>query len=573
MKTYSRSRFLPGLLVALALIGAATPQSARAQDAANSTQIAPPPIAATAPVAVDERSIKSKLAERPTAGDAAGDATGVMDDAANAGGAMTSAMKASIGQNGGAGFGFLGEAVGQNRIAINMVWLILCGVLVMFMQAGFALVETGFTRAKNATHTFMLNFGVYFLGMLGYWACGFALQMGNVGAIANLGGTAPLAGGSAVAIPGLGTIFAFKGFFLAGDSYDVGVYALFLFQMVFMDAMVTIPTGAMAERFKFSAFIPYCFFGSMLLYPLMGHWAWGGGWLSQIGNTWGLGCGYVDFAGSGVVHAMGGFCGLAGAMVLGPRIGKFNQDGSGNAIPGHNIPLALLGAMILAFGWFGFNAGSTLGASGAGNLRIGVIATNTMLASASGGFIAMLITYWQTRRPDPTMVANGFLGGLVAITAPCAFVGAPISVLIGGIAGGLVCVSVAFVDKLFVDDPVGAVSVHGVCGLWGLISVGLFADGVYGNGWNGTANVPLKGLLMGGGFGQLGAQLVGCVTIIVWAFGLSLLFFKALDAVMGIRSRPEDEIMGLDVPEMGVLAYPTFPTETELELSASYVEA
>ena len=516
-------------------------------------------------------------AERPTAGDAAGDKTGVMDDAANGGAMMSPEMKKSIADNGGNGFVFLGEAVGQNRVAINMVWMILCGVLVMFMQGGFALLETGFTRAKNATHTFMLNLGVYFLGMLGYWACGFALQMGNAGAVANLGGTAPLNHSAAVGIPGLGTLFATRGFFLSGDSYDVGVYALFLFQMVFMDTMVTIPTGAMAERWKFSAFIPYCFFASMLLYPLFGHWAWGGGWLSQIGNTWHLGCGYVDFAGSGVVHAIGGFCGLAGAMVLGPRIGKFNRDGSGNAIPGHNIPIALFGAIVLAFGWFGFNAGSTLGAAGAGNLRIGVIATNTMLASAAGGAMAMLVMYWQTRRPDPTMIANGFLGGLVAITAPCAFVGAPIAVLIGAIAGGLVCWSVGFVDKLFVDDPVGAVSVHGVCGMWGLLAVGLFADGTFGNGWNGTVvngtGVALKGLFMGGGFGQLGAQLTGCVTIIVWAFGLSLMFFKALDAIIGIRSRPEDEIAGLDVPEMGVLAYPTFPTETEMELSTSYVEA
>ena len=513
---------------------------------------------------------------RPTTGDPSGTQTGVMDDAANAQTTMPPEMKASIVQNGGSGFTFLAEATGQNRIAINMTWVILCGVLVMFMQAGFALVEVGFTRAKNATHTFMLNFGVYFLGMLGFWAVGFGLMMGNAGSITNLGGTAALAQGAAVGIPNFGTLFATKGFFLSGDSYDIGVYALFMFQMVFMDTMVTIPTGAMAERFKYGAFIVYCFFGSMLLYPIFGHWAWGGGWLSQLGNNFGLGAGYIDFAGSGVVHMVGGFCGLAGAMVLGPRIGKFSREGIPSAIPGHNVPFALLGALILGFGWFGFNAGSTLGVAGAGNLRVAVIATNTMLASAAGGAVALALMYLWTRKPDPTMVANGFLAGMVSITAACAFVSAPIAVLIGAIGGVIVCYGVQLVDKIFVDDPCGAVSVHGFAGFWGVLAVGIFADGTFGAGYNGTlvngTGVEVRGLLMGGGFGQLGAQLIGGLVAIAWAFGLSLLFFKVLDGIMGIRSAPEDEIGGLDIPEMGILAYPTFPTETEMELSAAYYD-
>src|SRR6266852_8772209 len=272
--------------------------------------------------------------------------------------------------------------VGHNKIAINIVWTLITGFLVMFMQAGFALVETGFCRAKNAAHTMSMNFMVYALGMLGYWICGFALQMGGVGAVASLGGTPPLTHEFTVTLLGhpFG-LFGTKGFFLGPDVYDVGVFALFLFQMVFMDTTATIPTGAMAERWKWSSFCVYGLFVSTLVYPVFANWAWGGGWLSQLGAV-GLGKGYIDFAGSGVVHAVGGWCGLAGAIVLGARLGKYNRDGSSNTIPGHNLVLALLGCFILAFGWFGFNPGSTLGASGNGDLRIGIIAVNTMLAGA-----------------------------------------------------------------------------------------------------------------------------------------------------------------------------------------------
>lgn len=505
-------------------------------------------------------------------GDAAGDKTGGIEDIATGSGPLPEDVQARLATQSGKGMPLVAEAVGQNRVGINIMWTLLAAFMVMFMQAGFALVETGFTRAKNAAHTMLMNFSVYFLAILGFWIAGFAIMLGNAGEISNLGGTVPLAGGHAVSIPGLGTIFGTNGFFLAGTNYDIGVYVLFIFHMVFMDTAATIPTGAMAERWKFKAFIVYAFFMSLILYPVFAHWAWGGGWLSQLGNNFQLGVGYVDFAGSGVVHTVGGFCALAGAAVLGPRIGKFNKDGSSNAIPGHNLPFALLGTMILAFGWFGFNAGSTLGAAGAGNLRIGIVAVTTMLASAGGGAAAMIYLYWTTKRPDPTMIANGFLGGLVAITAPCAFVSAPIAVLIGAIAGVLVCLAVPFVDKLLIDDPVGAISVHGACGFWGVLCVGLFADGTYGNGFNGTVvngvAVPLKGLFMGGGFGQLGAQLVGGVTAVLWAFGASFLFFKIQDRIMGIRSHPEDEIEGLDIPETGILAYPSFSTETENELAA-----
>lgn len=455
----------------------------------------------------------------------------------------------------------LADGVGQNRIAINLMWTLITGFLVMFMQAGFALVETGFTRAKNASHTMLMNFLIYVIGLTGFWIAGFALMYGAM-PVASLGGTAGLDASKEVTINLLGKpfgLFAVNGWFLGGNVYDVGVYTIFLFQMVFMDTAATIPTGSMAERWNLKSFFIYGFFISMLLYPIFGNWAWGGGWLSQLGVNFGLGHGYVDFAGSGVVHAIGGTCALAGAMVLGPRIGRYNEDGSANAMPGHHIPMALLGTFILAFGWFGFNPGSTLGVAGGGLNRVGIIAVATMLASAGGALTAAAYMIFKTGKPDPTMVANGLLAGLVAITAPSGFVGATAGFIIGAIAGVLVCVSVETLDRLQIDDPVGAVSVHGVCGLFGVLCVGLFADGsaFYGGAWNGVSGA-VRGLFYGGS-GQLVAQLIGCLTIIVWGFGLSFLFFKLLDAVVGMRVPASVELEGLDATETGVLAYPEFP--------------
>src|SRR2546427_785229 len=289
---------------------------------------------------------------------------------------------------------------GQNRIAINFVWTLITGYLVMFMQAGFALVETGLCRAKNASHTMMMNFMVYGVGMLAYWVMGFALQMGGSAGV-GLGGVAPLSGEFTVNISGKPWgLFGTHGFFLTqGGSYDVGIMVLFLFQMVFMDTATTIVTGAAAERWKFAAFIVSTLFLGAITYPLYGNWAWGGGWLSQLGKNYGLGHGYCDFAGSGVVHAVGGMTALAVAMILGPRIGKYNRDGRANAIPGHDIVLVLTGCFILAFGWFGFNPGSTLAASGNGALRIGSIAVNTMLAGMVRAFSAVLLMLVRFRRP------------------------------------------------------------------------------------------------------------------------------------------------------------------------------
>jgi len=447
------------------------------------------------------------------------------------------------------------DVAGHNRISINMVWTLICGFLVMFMQAGFAMAETGFTRAKNAGHTMAMNFMVYGLGLLGYWICGFALQMGGVGGIATLGGAKALSSEFTVHLFGKDFgLFGTTGFFLGEKVYDASIFALFLFQMVFMDTTATIPTGSMAERWNMKSFFVYGLFVSGIIYPLYANWVWGGGWLSQLGSMFGLGHGHVDFAGSSVVHLTGGVCALAGAMVLGPRIGKFNKDGSPNPIPGHHIPMAVVGCFILAFGWFGFNAGSTLAGT---DLRIAVVATNTMLAGAGGAVSSWVYMWIRYGKPDISMSANGLLAGLVAITAPCAFVTAPVAVLIG-VIGGILCVlSVFFVERVLkVDDPVGAVSVHGANGAWGVLALGLFADGKYGDGFNGV-----KGCVTGlfyGDSSQFVAQCIGTLTNIVYVFVISYVFFKVLDAVVGLRVPRDQELEGLDQHEVAVTAYPDF---------------
>lgn len=446
----------------------------------------------------------------------------------------------------------IANAVGHNKIAINFIWALISGFLVMFMQAGFAMVETGFTRAKNVAHTMAMNFLVYAIGMIGFWICGFAFMFGGIGPIGALGGYDGLNRELSINLFGKNFgLLGLKGFFLSGASYDVAIFALFLFQMVFMDTAATIPTGAMAERWRFLPFVIFGFFISMFLYPIYGNWVWGGGWLSQLGVNFGLGHGHLDFAGSSVVHMVGGITALAGAMVIGPRLGKYGRDGSVNVIPGHNIPMAIVGTFILAFGWFGFNAGSTLAGT---DLRISIIAVNTMIASASGALASTVLVWSKFGKPDPSMMANGMLAGLVAITAPCAFVNSVSAFIIGAIAGLLVVGSVFYIDRVLkIDDPVGAISVHGVCGAWGCLALGLFADGTYGDGLNGIAG-NVKGLFYGDG-GQFLAQLIGVLTNFVFVFFVSYLFFKFIDKLIGLRVDPISEIEGLDIPEMGVPGY------------------
>jgi len=471
--------------------------------------------------------------------------------------------------------GDVANQVGQNKIGINFTWTLICGFLVMFMQAGFAMVEAGLCRVKNANHTYMMNFFVYGCGLFAYWILGFAIQMGGAAGNGNLGGLQPLAGEHTLSLFGkTWGVFGQTGMFLSGHSYDVGVMVIFLFQMVFMDTALTIVTGACAERWKFLTFSVSSVLMGAITYPLFANWAWGGGWLAQLGTNMGLGKGYADFAGSGVVHAVGGVTALACAMIVGPRIGKFNRDGSANAIIGHDISAVLIGCFILAFGWFGFNPGSTLGASGAGCLRIGSVAVNTMLAGCTGTFGALLYMWVMKGKPDASMSANGLLAGLVAITAPSGFVNPISSGIIGLVAGVLVCVSVAFVENtLKIDDPVGAISVHGACGLFGVISVGLFADGKsnYGGAWNGvTGNVT--GLFYGDA-SQLVAQLVGVSTLVGFVFGFSYALNWVLDIFLGQRVSAESELAGLDLPEMGQLGYPEFVFTPEPAMMTTAAQA
>jgi ammonium transporter, Amt family len=460
--------------------------------------------------------------------------------------------------------------VGQNKIAINFVWTLVTGFLVMFMQAGFAMVEAGLCRVKNANHTYMMNFMVYACGLFSYWIIGFAIQMGGAAGNGNLGGLQSLNAEHATSIFGkTWGLFGQTGFFLSGHTYDVGVMVIFLFQMVFMDTALTIVTGSCAERWKFLAFAVSSSIMGAITYPLYANWAWGGGWLSQLGVNNQLGKGYCDFAGSGVVHAVGGMTALAVCLIIGPRIGKFNRDGSSNPIIGHDISAVLIGCFILAFGWFGFNPGSTLGASAAGNLRIGTIAVDTMLAGCTGTFGALLYMWMKNGKVDASMCGNGLLAGLVAITAPSGFVSSVGACIIGFIAGILVCMSCWFVENVMkVDDPVGAISVHGTNGLWGVLSVGLLADGTsnYGGAWNGVTG-SVTGLFYGDAT-QLAAQLVGISTLIGFVFTFSFLLNLALEFFVGHRVSVETEVAGLDLPEMGQLGYPEFVFRPEPDVLA-----
>jgi ammonium transporter, Amt family len=437
-------------------------------------------------------------------------------------------------------------------VSANLVWTMVCGFMVMFMQAGFALVETGLTRSKNVAHTMAMNFLVYSIGILGFWALGFGLQMGGVGALGTFGGDASLSHEVAVTVGDKQWgLFGASGFFLPSAMFTPAVAATFFFQMVFMDTTATIPTGALAERWKFGSFIAFSFVISTLIYPIYANWVWGGGWLSALGKNYGLGHGHVDFAGSSVVHMTGGVAALVTCKLLGPRIGKYNADGSPNPVPGHNIPMAVLGTFILCFGWFGFNPGSTLAAT---DQRFVIVAVNTMLASASGAMAATLYAKLKFGKPDPTWMCNGVLAGLVAITAPCAFVSPGVALFIGAVSGFLVIAAALFIETtLKIDDPVGAIAVHGCNGTWGIVALGLFANGSYGEGFNGVPGT-VKGLFYGDS-GQLAASLIGIGANIAYVGAMAGLSFLLIGKLMGNRVSPEAELAGLDVPEMGVDGY------------------
>lgn len=457
----------------------------------------------------------------------------------------------------------------ENTVSLNALWVLLAGALVFFMQAGFALVETGFTRAKNVGHTMMMNMMVFCIGALGYYLTGFAFQFGGVNfsypatgglgawnfAPTTLGDWSGLVGHELV-LGGQHGVLGLSGFLIGGLTANFGLLVFFFFQMVFMDTAATIPTGSMAERCKFIGFVLMSLWVSMFIYPVVGNWVWGGGWLANLGRTMGLGNGAVDFAGSGVVHSIGGSVALAGAIVLGPRIGRFNKDGTANTIPGHSIPLGVLGTIILFFGWFGFNPGSSLAFVGAGHNLAILAAVNTLLAGAAGGCSAMAYAWLvgPSKKPDPGMSVNGILAGLVAITAPCAFVDTWAALVIGIVAGVIVCVAMVVLEKAKIDDPVGAVPVHFANGLWGVLSVGLFAMGNPDTaGWNGVAT-PVTGLFYGGTT-QILSQVAEAGAVVVFVFGLSYGFFTVLKRLKLLRSERAHELAGLDLPEMGVPGY------------------
>ncbi|MEW5772942.1 MAG: ammonium transporter [Thermodesulfobacteriota bacterium] len=402
----------------------------------------------------------------------------------------------------------------------NILWTMLAAFLVMFMQAGFALVEAGFTRAKNAGNIMMKNFLDFAAGVPIYFLVGYALMFGD-----DIGG---FLGGSGFALSGAAGL----------DADGMWTLAFWFFQSVFAATAATIVSGAMAERTRFGAYILVSIVITGLIYPISGHWAWGGGWLSSMG--------FLDFAGSTVVHSVGGWAALAGAMVLGPRLGKYSPDGKARAIPGHNIPMAGLGVFILWFGWFGFNAGSTVTADGA----IGYIAANTCLAGCAGMAAAMVTAWIRFGKPDMSMSMNGALAGLVAITAGCSEVSPVGALVIGFCAGILAVLSVVFVDQaLRIDDPVGAVSVHGVCGAFGTLMVGLFASPDFGSA---------AGLFYGGGIGLFVTQLIGVAAVFVWAFGAGFILMQVLKVSFGLRASAEEELKGLDITEHGSEAYSGF---------------
>ena len=403
---------------------------------------------------------------------------------------------------------------------LNIVWTCVAAFLVFFMQAGFAMVEAGFTRAKNAINIMMKNLMDFSIGTLAFYLVGFGLMFGA---------TKGLVGSS---------LFGFAGVDPAGSGWE---WTFLIFQTVFAGTAATIVSGAMAERTKFSGYLMYSVFICALIYPIFGKWAWGSLLLGDEGAGWLEGLGFCDFAGSTVVHSIGGWLALAGAIVLGPRLGKYTADKKARAIPGHNVSLAALGVFILWFGWFGFNPGSTTTGDGS----IGRIAVTTNLAAATGAIMAMFTAWRAIGKPDASMALNGALAGLVGITAGCATVSPVGAILIGGVAGVLVVGSVVFIDKVLrIDDPVGAVSVHGVCGAWGTLACGLFnLDG---------------GLFYGGGAKQLAVQLVGVGTAFAWAFGLGLVLFLAIKHTIGLRVTPEEELRGLDITEHGMEAYSGF---------------
>ena len=409
---------------------------------------------------------------------------------------------------------------------INIVWVFVASCLVMFMQAGFAILETGFTRSKNANNVLMKNLMDFCIGSIAFFVLGFGLMFGN-----DAGG---IIGTSGFINPTGLNLQAFK---------DLSPTVYLFFQTVFCATAATIVSGAMAERTKFKAYLLYTLIISLCIYPVSGHWIWGGGWLAKLG--------FVDYAGSAAVHTVGGVAALMGAIALGPRIGKYNKDGSSNAIPGHNIPLGALGVFVLWFCWFGFNPGSSLEAA----TYVGHTALTTNLAACTATIVTMFVTWYRYGKPDISMTLNGTLAGLVAITADCHVIDYYGSIIVGAVSGVLVVFGIELLDKKFhIDDPVGAVGVHCLNGIWGTIAVGLFATKT-------PVTSAVTGLFYGGGFKQLGIQLLGITAVVLWVGITSFIMFKVIAKTMGLRASAQEELGGLDIGEHGSQAYPEFITK------------
>jgi Amt family ammonium transporter len=414
------------------------------------------------------------------------------------------------------------------KVISDTLWVLITAALVFFMNAGFATVESGLCRAKNTVNILSKNVIVFCVTTLAFWAVGFAFMFGDGSSFLGLNGFFLSGPDNSPA-----TAEAYKGIFSSLNWTSVPLFAKFFFQLVFAGTAATIVSGAVAERIKYFSFFAFSFLMGVLIYPIQGHWIWGGGWLSQIG--------FKDFAGSTVVHSIGGWAALVGATLLGPRLGKYGADGRMNPIPGHNMGLATIGVFILWIGWFGFNGGSTMAADPG---PISTVINNTNLAGAMGGVAATLASYAVTRKPDLSMLLNGILAGLVGITAGADGTTALGSIIIGFISGILVVCSVIFFDRIKIDDPVGALSVHLVNGVWGTLAVGLF---------NREA-----GLLYGAGAKQLGIQFVGILAVAAFSLISSLILWKIIQGLMGLRVSEEEEMQGLDIGEHGMEAYPDF---------------
>ncbi|HEX9870897.1 MAG TPA: ammonium transporter [Candidatus Tectomicrobia bacterium] len=436
----------------------------------------------------------------------------------------------------------IAQTVAELRVALDTVWVMLTAFLVFFMNLGFALVESGLARSKNTVNILAKNFIVFAVSSLSFYVIGWGLMFGDGNVLVGTQGV--LFASGADNSPAVGD--AYTGVYSALNWTGVPLWAKFFFQLVFAGTAATIVSGAVAERIKFHAFIIFSFAMVGIIYPIVGHWIWGGGWLAKLGM--------FDFAGSTVVHSVGGWAALTGAIILGPRIGKYARDGRINPIPGHNLSTATAGGLILWFGWFGFNPGSTMAASFADIARIAVT-TNT--AAATAAFTATLAAWLMIGKPDLTMIINGALAGLVAITAPCAFVSVGSSLIIGAIAGVLVVAAVLFFDRVRVDDPVGAISVHLVNGVFGTLALGLFAQDL-------IPKTTGDGLFFGGGAGLFFAQLTGVVTVGIFVFAISAIVWLIIKATVGLRVSEDEEIEGLDLGEHGISAYPEFPSTTSL---------